>query len=417
MLHIDHKYLFFLSVLLISCSTSDPDDNTNNDTDNPVSNCNPKISTNSPNSDWFVSYNGSGEESHGHFILSCSDGGYLQVGETGFIPNTAKILVVKISADGKLLWQTEIGQKGHNLGNAALETDQNYIIVGSVNENAAFISLNKNTGAIVNSKSHNHGGSDAYEAIAETPTGFIAVGYNNAEDRGNTFFTEGQGLIAFLDANGTLINSQSINSYIAHAYRVKAYNSKYIISGLTEGAEDYALININGDGTLNWHSKYGGTSSDHNFGMDIDASGSIFLTGHTLSNTENWDTYTIKIDTNGTLLWESKQGNPRGFDPRYIHDETWDIKSTNDGGCIIVAGSGDEYESYDEYCSQTESSSNQWVVYLIKYSELGQIEWQQIYQSNAGNDWAGEAITLSVDGGAVVAVDNGNFGFLKINSL
>ena len=204
---------------------------------------------------------------------------------------------------------------------------------------------------------------------------------------------------------------------MAHAYRSKAYNSEYIISGLTEGAEDYALININGDGTLNWHAKYGGTSSDHNFGMDIDASGSIFLTGHTLSNTENWDTYTMKIDTNGTLIWESKQGNPRGFDPRYIHDETWDIKATKDGGCIIVAGSGDEYESYDVYCSQTESSSNQWLVYLIKYNESGQIEWQQIYQSKDGNDWAGEAITLSADGGALVAVDNGNFGFLKINSL
>ena len=67
------------------------------------------------------------------------------------------------------------------------------------------------------------------------------------------------------------------------------------------------------------------------------------------------------------------------------------------------------------YCSQTESSSNQWVVYLIKYNAFGQIEWQQIYQNNEGNDWAGEAIALSNDNGAVVAVDNGVFGFLKIN--
>ena len=111
MLHIYRKCIFILSVLLISCSTSDPDDNTDGNTENPVSNCNPKTSTNSPNSNWFVSYNGSGEESHGHFILSCSDGGYLQVGETGFIPNTAKILVVKISADGNLLWQKKLAKR------------------------------------------------------------------------------------------------------------------------------------------------------------------------------------------------------------------------------------------------------------------------------------------------------------------
>ena len=37
-----------------------------------------------PNIDWFTSYNGSGEESHGHFIIKCSDGGFLQIGETNF---------------------------------------------------------------------------------------------------------------------------------------------------------------------------------------------------------------------------------------------------------------------------------------------------------------------------------------------
>ena len=63
------------------------------------------------------------------------------------------------------------------------------------------------------------------------------------------YLTEGQGLIAFLNTDGSLINTQSINNFMAHAYRIKAYNSKYIISGLTEGAEDYALININEDGT------------------------------------------------------------------------------------------------------------------------------------------------------------------------
>ena len=110
-------------------------------------------------------------------------------------------------------------------------------------------------------------------------------------------------------------------------------------------------------------------------------------------------------------------GNPRGFDPKYIHDETWDVKATNDGGCIIVAGSGDEYENYNSYCDLSGTSSNQWVVYLIKFNESGNIEWQNIYFDSDGGDWAGEAITLTNDNEAVVAVDNGSFGFLKINSF
>ncbi|MGB2370693.1 MAG: hypothetical protein ACPH53_05200 [Flavobacteriaceae bacterium] len=83
----------------------------------------------------------------------------------------------------------------------------------------------------------------------------------------------------------------------------------------------------------------------------------------------------------------------------------------------IVAGSGDEYENYNAYCDSNGTFSNQWVVYLIKFSESGKVEWQNIYFDTEGGDWAGEAITLTNENEAVVAVDNGSFGFLKINSF
>ena len=55
------------------------------------------------------------------------------------------------------------------------------------------------------------------------------------------------------------------------------------------------------------------------------------------------ETFTMKLDSSGNQLWEKVRGNPRGFDARYIHDEAWGIKATCDGGCIISAGTGDEY--------------------------------------------------------------------------
>jgi hypothetical protein len=83
-----------------------------------------------PGSNGYNFYGGSGEEAHGHFILTCSDGGYLQVGETGFIPNSAKVLVVKIDQGGTLQWSKEFssGGSGHNLGNSAFEVDDGYFI-------------------------------------------------------------------------------------------------------------------------------------------------------------------------------------------------------------------------------------------------------------------------------------------------
>jgi hypothetical protein len=53
---------------------------------------------------WNTGVDGSGEESHGHSILSCFYGGFLQIVETGFIPNSAKILVEKLTEMEKGIW-------------------------------------------------------------------------------------------------------------------------------------------------------------------------------------------------------------------------------------------------------------------------------------------------------------------------
>jgi hypothetical protein len=369
----------------------------------------------SPKCEWFSSFNGTEEESHGHFILSCSDGGYLQVGETGFIPNSAKLLIIKTDQNGVLLWKKEFsGGTGHNLGNSAFETDDAYLIAGSLNENSTIIKLNKMDGSLIFEKTHDNGGSDAFEHLVVSQNQIIAVGYIQAEDNLNTFFTEGQGYISFMDLEGNITSQLNLENQMAHAYRIKLLGNDFVISGLTEGANDYALINMGSEGNINWSKTFGGSNLDHCFGMDISSDEKVLLTGHTLSGTENWDTYTMKIDEAGNQLWEVKRGNPRGFDPKYIHDEVWGIKGTNDGGCIIVAGTGDEYSTYKKRCGNDGDDSNTWHVYLVKYDANGNVQWQKTYGDTEGGDWAGEDIDLTSDGGAIVAVDNGSFGFLKI---
>lgn len=367
--------------------------------------------------DWNTEVDGSGEESHGHYILSCSDGGFLQIGETGFIPNSAKILVVKTDENGTLIWKKEFGNSGNNLGNSAVETSDCYIICGALNENSTLIKLNKSDGSEEFIKSIDNGGNDAFEHLIITSTGIMSVGYINAEDNANTFYTEGEGYITFLDSNGVKKNGININQYLAQAYRIVSLNNKFYISGLTESASDYGLIKMDSIGNVIWNKKYGGNSADHCFGMDMGDDGSIFLTGHTLSGTKNWDTYTMKIDSSGNQIWETKAGNPRGFKPKFIHDESWGVKSTSDGGCIIVAGTGDEYGRYKRRCGSDGDNSNTWHMYLIKFDVNGNTEWQKTFGGKKGVDWAGEAIDLTSDGGVIVALDNGKFGFVKFASF
>lgn len=377
-----------------------------------------------PTPEWFRSYGGSGEESHGHYILACEDGGVLQVGETGFLPNT-RILAIKLDQEGRLEWRQEYsnrttGASGHgtyNLGNSVLEVDEAYWIAGAINRNSAAIKVNKGTGEAELVKTHSNGGYDAYEHMVETDGGLVAVGYTNAEDRENTFFAEGRGYLAFLDPEGNKTGGRSLRDDLAQAYRIAKHEQALIVSGLVWNEDDnldFGLLKLNADGSRVWGRLFGGARDDHCFGMDLGTDGSIFLTGHTLSGTINWQTYTMKLDHDGILQWERKRGNPRGFDPRFIHDEAWGVRATPDGGCILTAGTGDEYGSYSETIGS--DVSDQWEVYVIKYGPEGGLEWEATYEAEEG-DWAGEDLALTRDGGVIIAVDSSQFGFLKLPSF
>ena len=367
-----------------------------------------------PAAEWFTDHNGSREESHGHSILECSDGGFLQIGETGFVGSNARILVVKTDSAGSLAWKKEFGTSNRNMGNSAIEVDDGYLIAGMLSRNSALIKLDKATGTTIFQKTCDNGGADAFEHLAETPNGILAVGYRQAEDPDNTFFVYGQGYISFLDQAGNFISGQSVNAYLSQAYRIKPAGNDFIISGGTEDALQYGVIKVNSTGSVLWNKTFGGSNEDHCFGMDLGTDGSIFLAGHTLSGTANWDTYTMKLDPSGNQLWEAKQGNPRGFNPTWIHDETWGIKATSDGGCIISAGTGDEY-AYS--ACNAGVCSDQWEAYIVKFSASGTVDWQATYGGSPGEDWAAEDIDLTSDGGAIVAVDNSQFGFLKLESF
>ena len=397
-----------------------------------------------PSIDWFTSYRGerSSKEAHGHFILACSDGGFLQIGESGSPVDSGRILIIKVNAEGELLWKQENDlfiRGSFNIGNSAIETEDGYVVVGgqqsgnnSSSQNSLITKLDKTTGDVIFKTTTNNGGTDAFEHVATNLNGFIAVGYRDAEDPENTFFTEGKGHLTFLDQNGVKLTDIDLNDYLSQAYRIYPTHGGYIIAGQAEENQQFGLLKIDNTGLIIWYNTYGFESAngsaddDHCFALDVALDGSIFLGGHTRfgyrnngsSKTNNWDTLTYKIDPSGNILWNRRNGNPRGFDASYIHDETWGIKATPDGGCVVVAGSGDEYGNYS--ASNQNGLSDKWVVYLIKYAADGVKEWQTTFGDpgeSLGWDWAGEDVTLTSDGCALIAVDNASFGFLKTTRI
>ncbi|MHC4256338.1 MAG: phage tail protein, partial [Planctomycetota bacterium] len=367
-----------------------------------------------PAMQWHQTYNGSEEESHPHYVIETSDGGFLMVGETGFIPNSAKIYVVKTNSSGGLLWQKEFGSRGYNLGNGCVETpDGNYVIAGTLNYDAALIKVDASTGNALSGwpKTWNLGSEDSFEAVENTQDGgLIATGYRNGLAE-STFLNWGQGNLIKTDANGNQIWNKDISAYMHSGYRMKRISDGYMVSGhpATEGQPDYNLMKFDFDGNVVWYkTPYAGIY----WGFDVDASGNMILAGHVTNSplSNNHDLMTVKVDSGGNVLWTEYAGQPRGYNGDYIHDEAWGARATPDGGYVVIAGSGDEY-SYSE-CGHPLGCSDQWIVYFLKYTSTGTLEWEGLYGGTG--DWAGEDVCITSDGGALIANDCGAFGFTKI---
>ena len=153
--------------------------------------CTNNLTGTAPAKEWIKTAQGDEEGAHAHYILTCSDGGFLQVGETGNLPTSTQIFVVKTSATGRVEWQQQLATPGNNFGNSVLELNDSYWVVGAIEQDAAIIKLNKTDGTEIERKVYDNGGADAFEHLVQVDNQFIAVGYVNAEDPPKLLFYRG----------------------------------------------------------------------------------------------------------------------------------------------------------------------------------------------------------------------------------
>lgn len=337
---------------------------------------------------------------------------------------------------------------GHALGNFALELDDSYLMCGALDYDSTFIRMDKQTGKELSRWTFDGGAKDACESVVALPGGGFAVaGYFAADDGENSFFSEGSGYLAFLNSNGELTKKVNLNPYeMAHGYRMFLNNGELILAGLSPGAEDFTYIRFSLSGDVLLSKTFNGGNpdrADHMFAADVawrpcaggeceSLTSDVYLAGHTTSGAaKNWDALVMKVSgSTGEAVWKRTIGNPRGFNPKWVHDECWGARATSGGGVLVVCGTGDEYK-YSS-CKQGDCSDN-WKVWLLEYSSGGKLEWSSYYGGPyAGNgaifqdgkwvsgqdkdlgDWAGEDVVIDAAGDAVVSVDNGGFGFLKV---
>jgi hypothetical protein len=118
----------------------------------------------------------------------------------------------------------------------------------------------------------------------------------------------------------------------------------------------------------------------------------IYVDGNVTNNhglTGYFDCWILRLDPLGNLLWQKTYG---GSD----HDEAYSIKQTSDGGFIFTGRSN----SID---GDVIGGSTEGITWVVKISNIGDIEWQKSYGSRTLSEEQAYSIAQTADGGYIVA--------------
>lgn len=398
--------------------------------------------------EWVKNFGGSGEDA-GYDIIQTMDGGYAILGYTNSIDGdlSGKTMAVsdywllKLDADGNMQWNKTYGGSKEDLGQAVIQTtDGGYAIVGYAMSDDGDGSNNEGfhdnwilrldaTGTVLWEQSFGFSGHDhSYDVVQTMDGGFFFAGFldvtlSNGEGnfgKGSSSLTR-HGVGEFwgtkLDADGNLQWRRyfgGTNNDRAHGV-VQADDGGFVMTGFSEsddfdisntkGSYDFWVIKIDGEGTLLWEKSFGGTGIEVSYDIAKTTDGAYAIVGHTFStdtdiskNHGKSDVWLIKIDDNGNLLWEKTYGGAEFDDAR-------GLSVTADGGFVIAGNS----KSTDGDVTENRGENDLW---FIKTDSEGNLTHQKSF-GGSGLDF-GFDVVQSMDGSVVLVGVVASNDFLEV---
>ncbi|MCI0449998.1 MAG: T9SS type A sorting domain-containing protein [Chlorobi bacterium] len=237
-------------------------------------------------------------------IQQTSDGGYIAVGEDR-INNEPKMYLVKLNYLGNTLWTKIIGV-GNTAGYWVEETmDRGYIIGGYIDsglvDDKVYLVKTDSLGKIQWHKTFSNSDLDQCRCVKQTPDGGYILSCITFPFRIGAFYIK-------TDSLGNEQWRQIYYSNTIHIFmhEIEVLSFGYIASGskgIDTTADAYIMrLDLSGD-TL-WTKSYGGNNaSTANSIHKIGNNG--FIIGGSSFNPNNFrDSYVIRTDTNGNIIWE-----------------------------------------------------------------------------------------------------------------
>ncbi len=285
--------------------------------------------------------------------------------------------VVKVDPDGNVLWARKFGAENIDLAQAvAVMPDKSVIVTGefrttvdfgggplkSAGDADIFVLRLGADGSLVWAKSFGYAGQDYGRAVAVDSRGDILLA---AEFTGTVDFGGGKPLqhvgnrdaaLVKLDGDGKHIWSKgyggSFNDLAVdlavdaadNAVVVGAFEDVMKIEGhemKAKGETDAYVVKFGPDGTYQWANSYGADRKDVASGVDFDKFGNVYATGWFTNDVDfgggalkspnrNQDMFVVVLSPDGSHLWSHNYGDKD-------HDRGFDI-AVNSAGLVALTG-------------------------------------------------------------------------------
>lgn len=264
-------------------------------------------------------------------------------------------------------------------------------------------------------------GSDKGMSISQTSdNGYILAGYSTSINGDITANIGEKYWVAKLEWNGSLLweksytkgnGADSLNCTI-----IQTNDGGYILTAASSNSTlptDFWIVKLDMNGSIIWDKEYGGSSFEKPFSIHQTSDNGYIVAGYASSldgdvgfNHYSTDCWVMKLNSFGNIVWKKVLG---GFGDEKFHS----IIQTTDGGYIAVGNTNSVTGNGD--ISFNHGGGDLWVV---KFDGQGNTTWEKCYGGSNGEGFWMEKLQIiqTMDGGyAFVGNTSSTNGDISLN--
>lgn len=369
------------------------------------------------------------------------DGGYVAVGHTqsnDFDIATKKddsydYWVVKFDANHEVLWNKTFGGSDDDRARDVIElADGSFLVTGFSRSSDGNITNNNgnydfwviklsSTGNLIWEKNFGFSGSDQSYVIQKTNDGGFLLGgsldVTASGGQGNSKTSQkhagGDYWLIKIDANGNKLWSRYYGGQFTDTLLdiEETDSGNLILIGFSDSSDtditnnlgeyDYWIVSTSSSGDILWKKNFGGSQIDEAFSVTKTSDNHFLVVGNSRSSDNNVsvnngssDIWVIKIDENGTLIWERNFGGSSFEDAKKII-------STQNGFYVVGSSRSTDFD--------VQKNNGNKDVWIIKIDENGNLQNQ--FSFGGSNLEEGNSITELENGTLIVVGESWSSDF------